>query len=762
MTTLAHLAARLAQVERLLARTSRTAQLAYSSIENGAIEIHDEDGGIRGIVGQQPDGTTGVIAVNGPPPPMPTDPLVEPSLAGLKITWDGAFADAPAAPLDLARVQVHLLPDDIGMPDVRWPTTTIEAASGASVTIALASYDNVWVRLVAVNTSGTPGTPSAAVPAAARKANGDDLTDGIVTDTKLAQAAVTGPKIKAGQVTVDHLYFGANGNIIPDPSFETGLMAERIAGVDGVAVKSGGNGSSNALWLDGNLSANQYRYLRYGMMPITAGDRYWLGGDYKVTSDYVGGGLRLQMRWYDAAKQPLGGDGIVSVDQPTPDNTWRRMSGQVLAPNGAAYAALELRARAGAAAATGAAWWDNIECRPVLSSSTAGGSAEISPAGLRLLDADGEEAVALVTGRPQYLTLSTDGVPVATIDDRGAAGFADLSVAGRLTVGGDPIETLLADSSRGIVAWRLLSTSVTTTNTEMGLLELAFTADPARLYRVVLDCYASASAVGGDAVLYLRDGGAAAPTLSSPQVQSAIYPMSNLLTRVRMEDVRGGSLWGAGTHRVLCSFRNQNGPSGQTLKMLGASAYRGMFYVEDIGPSLPETGVFNNGGASSIPPPQKYQKTYSAAWSGSYSKRSSYNNNWGNKCYQGYYSSGNGIQASLIGFPSSLATDLSGATIIKAEVFLYFDHWFYNSGGKAVIKAHKHTSRPSSFSCDAESQTVDWGKNVGKWVDITAIFDSTSWRGIALDPNSSSSTYYGRARGYGETYAPKLRVTYTK
>ena len=80
----------------------------------------------------------------------------------------------------------------------------------------------------------------------------------------------------------------------------------------------------------------------------------------------------------------------------------------------------------------------------------------------------------------------------------------------------------------------------------------------------------------------------------------------------------------------------------------------------------------------------------------------------------------------------------------------------------AVIKAHKHTSRPSTFSSDSESQTVSWARNEGKWVDITAVFDSTSWRGIALDPNSTSSTTYGRARGFGQTNAPKLRVTYTR
>ncbi|WP_274558037.1 hypothetical protein [Streptomyces spiramyceticus] len=186
--TISQFAARLAQVERQLARTSRTAQLAYSSIEGGAINVHDDDGGIRGVIGQQPDGTTGVVIVNGAPPPMPTAPVVEPALAGLKITWDGEFADAMAAPLDLARVQVHLLASADVSPDVRKPAATIEAGSGASVTIARQSYDGLWVRLVALNTSGIPGAASDAVAAAPRKTQGGDLAAGSVGLDKVAGA----------------------------------------------------------------------------------------------------------------------------------------------------------------------------------------------------------------------------------------------------------------------------------------------------------------------------------------------------------------------------------------------------------------------------------------------------------------------------------------------------------------------------------------------------------------------------------------------
>ncbi|MFI9149466.1 hypothetical protein [Streptomyces sp. NPDC053367] len=99
---------------------------------------------------------------------------------------------------------------------------------------------------------------------------------------------------------------------------------------------------------------------------------------------------------------------------------------------------------------------------------------------------------------------------------------------------------------------------------------------------------------------------------------------------------------------------------------------------------------------------------------------------------------------------------------LNVEAAGCFDHWYSAAGGTATIRAHQHASRPARFSCDPEAMSVPWKRNQGKWVDISTIFDSVRWRGIALDPNSTSRTAYGRARGYGQTYAPRLRVTFTK
>ncbi|WP_098894153.1 hypothetical protein [Streptomyces sp. t99] len=978
--------ARLAALERQVARMHRSTRLSHASLEDTALQVYDQDGSLRAIIGQQQDGTSGITVVNGPPPPQPAVPAVLPSLGGVAVAWTGAWADAVAAPLDFSRVEVHTT----AAPDTPLGTATMKATleSPRGGTVLVTATQPVYVRLVARNTSGTASAPSAAVgPVGPAAVVAEDILDGIVNEAKLADEAVGRMKLQIGAVGYNQLGIGT-GNIVPDPGFEGPLTDALVAANPGWSLVAGNN-SPRAVRVSTVSATPASPSLQLTELPVAPGDRFFLGIDARVSADWNGTAARLFLRWYDAAGNVLGH----GITQGTPaPGTWARYTGQQQAPAQAVRATLhvqsylgtagsadfdnaELRTVVGAgmvlansigtpeliagsvtaekvAAKTltarevkalsltgneiaantltanhikagtlsadrlalgvdgniigdpsfegeasvqrvaGNAYWsivtpgsttakavqvnaaaatatsrtltlatlpvlpgqkvylsvdylasadwagtsvnifaqwldaagttlgystmnaaggggvvlgtwtnlagvpdnaspanttqvrvcleslnstagtvtfDNAECRMVVASGSAGARAELSPLGMRLYDEDGEEALALVTGAPNYVTLRTGGESVATIDQAGVASFQALNVADGLTWRGDDMSTFLLQAPRGIQAIDYQVSGVTSTGTEMGFVELAFDAEADRMYRVVFDAYADPSAAGGEVVIYLRDGGAAAPTITSPQIQSVQYPMPTAgLRRVRLEDLRHGQGWGVGTHHLLISFKNQVAPTGATVRLLGGSTYRGFLYVEDVGPLVLETGRYNTGGGSTTEPPpttpapKKYTKTYNATWSGSYARRSSYNSYYGNQMLQGYYSSTNGTQASLCGFGGTLSSDLSGATINKAELYLYFAHWYSNAGGKAVIKAHGLTSRPSTFSSDSEAMTVSWARNQGKWVDITSIFDSTKWRGIALDPNSTSSTYYGRARGVGESNAPQLRVTYTK
>ncbi|MGW1275481.1 hypothetical protein ACWD4V_00795 [Streptomyces tsukubensis] len=995
------LARLLASYETRLRALERTAQAAHSSIEGGSMEIYDETGALRGSVGVQPDGGVALVPVNTPPPPTPTPPAVEPVLAGLVVGWDGQWDDSYETPSDFALVQVHRGPAADFIPDLTTHTATITAPRGGNVTVAVEGYTPVWVRLVAANTAAVTGPPSAAVQGTPRQAVGGDLINGIVTETKIAEQAVSAAKIRLGSVGADQLALGA-GNLVPDPSFETAQTVQLIADHPSWTLDQPGNGSPTALSVDATGAAKDWKSLRLTYLRVLPGERHFLACDFRVSAAF-NGVPKMYLCYEDDAGRILG-YGVTEIAVPLA-GPWVRATAQVQAPQGTVGAALYVQAaevsagrawfdnaeartvvsagmvvagsisatelaassvtaekitalavtaekiaalsvtsdkvaalaitsdklavnsvtagkiavgavdashiRAGAIDAdrlaigadgnliadpgfegtlsdqrvAGSAYWslatpgngspralqvsaanmaptsramtlatlsavpgakvwltidyrvsddwdgarvsffaqwldaqgnglgystvttgsavvrgawatmsgvpdsaaptgtvrmrvacssvdatagtvqyDNAACRIVMASGVAGARTELSPQGLRLYDDSGSEAVALVTGQPNYLTLSTDNVPVATIDQEGAAGFQTLSVVDTFSVQGSDWKDHLAQFARGIVAIDYQASTVSNVSgAEMGFVELAFTAEAGRMYRTTLTCYADPSTAGGEVQLILRDGGTKAPLITSEQVQSAIYPLPGSgYQRVHLDDVRSGESWGLGQHRLLVSFKTAGGPAGQTVRLFGGSNHHGLFYVEDVGPYVPETGAYNTGGGTTTPPVQKYTKTYAASWSGSYANRSSYNSYYGNRCVQGHYSSTNGTQAALIGFPSALTSDLAGAKIIKAEIFLYFEHWYSNAGGKCVLKAHKHASRPTAFSCDSEAQTISWKRNEGKWVDVTAVFDSTSWRGFALDPNSTSSAFYGIARGVGQANAPMLRIAFTK
>ncbi|WP_372407395.1 hypothetical protein [Streptomyces luteireticuli] len=736
-----HLAARIVALEQRLTALSRASRLSYSSIEDGAVEVYDGHGSLRAVIGQQTDGSSAVNIVNGRAPDRPSAPQVEPALGSIVVTWDGTWNGGSILRLDFARTEVHVSPVAGFEPSPATLFSTIESPRGGTVSIPCDRQ--MWVRLIARNTSGAASTPSetaSAVPA--------PLAD------KLPAGSITSTHIKAGSIGADQLALGTTGNLLPDPSFETGYVRRLLAdaGSTAIVVEPGGNASANCL----RITAGSVNGISFDAFPCTPGDRFWLAADYRCSPDWTGNSPAISLRWYDANGNRLG-DGQVSTASALKDGLWHRISNTVQAPSGCARASVRIEATG----SSGTAWIDNAECRVVLSSATGGARGEVSPDGVRLYGADGEVAVSLTTGTPNFLTLSTDGVAVASISQEGAAGFQNLSVADGLIWRGDTLETHIAWLPQGLVAINHQTSSIAGGNSEVGYVELAFTADPTRMYRVVLDAHAIPSAAGGEIQLRIRDSGEDAPDIRSPQIQSAVYPLiQSAWQRVRLEYV---SNFSEGTHRLLSTFLTKNTPSGATASLVGGPAYPAAMYVEDVGPLTPDTGQFNTGGGGTQkPPPRRYVKTYSCTWSGSYSNRGAYNGYFGNKCLQGYYSSANGIQSSLIGFPAGVASDVSGAKIISVEVYLYFDHWFNNSGGRAVIKPHGHGSRPGVFSADSSSMAVDWARNQGKWVNVTQIFDPSRFRGIALDPNSTSPTYYGVAHGVGQDNAPQLRVSYLK
>ncbi|MFF9901220.1 hypothetical protein [Streptomyces longispororuber] len=226
-------AAYLAQLEQRIADLERANQLTDASIEGGAIDVYDDEGSLQIVIGDQPDGTTGVVHVNGPPPPTPTVPQLAAARGGTAATWDGRFDDADVAPLDFSRVEVHAATAAVFEPTQLTQVATIESPRGGTVTIP--TDVPVHVRLVARNLSGTAGPPSAAAgPVGPQKVVAEDVLDGIISETKLAAAAVSAAKLALGAVNSDAL---ADSSVTTGKLVALSVTADRLAALSVTAEK---------------------------------------------------------------------------------------------------------------------------------------------------------------------------------------------------------------------------------------------------------------------------------------------------------------------------------------------------------------------------------------------------------------------------------------------------------------------------------------------------------------------------------------------
>jgi hypothetical protein len=191
--------ARIATLERRVSVLTRSPKLVNASIENTAVQVYDGTGSLRAIIGQQPDGTTAMTATNGPTPPVPTNPVVASILGGISAAWDGAFADGSPAPLDFARVEIHVSAVSGFTPDGTTLQGTLESPRGGTLTVPCDGER--YVVLLSRNTSGTASAASDEVgPFGPTEVVADDVLDGIITTVKLADDAVTSAKVATGAI----------------------------------------------------------------------------------------------------------------------------------------------------------------------------------------------------------------------------------------------------------------------------------------------------------------------------------------------------------------------------------------------------------------------------------------------------------------------------------------------------------------------------------------------------------------------------------
>jgi hypothetical protein len=167
-------------------RATKVPQLAFSSLEGGAITEYDETGEqVVALYGQQHDGTHVAASLFGPTPPAPASFVVLPVAGGLKVRWFGYFVDDAIVPMDFTRAEVHVSQQQ-GFDALTADTLrhSFETPRGGEVTISLAP--GVWyVRLVSRTQSGKASPPSEEIAGTAALIQADDVADFALTVKKM-------------------------------------------------------------------------------------------------------------------------------------------------------------------------------------------------------------------------------------------------------------------------------------------------------------------------------------------------------------------------------------------------------------------------------------------------------------------------------------------------------------------------------------------------------------------------------------------------
>jgi hypothetical protein len=162
VTSIDRLAEELVGLRRDLTAATTTPQLAYSSIDNGALRATDDTYGETMRIGRQWDGTYAPGVTTGPLPPTPAGLSVLDATEGIVVFWDGTFIDLALVPMDFLRVDIHVGATSDFLPSHANRRGTFAAATGGSIPVTL-PYGTYFVKLVCWTLAGKVSLASAPV-----------------------------------------------------------------------------------------------------------------------------------------------------------------------------------------------------------------------------------------------------------------------------------------------------------------------------------------------------------------------------------------------------------------------------------------------------------------------------------------------------------------------------------------------------------------------------------------------------------------------
>lgn len=232
--------------------SQKAPQLAYSSIEDGAITEYDATDTPVAQYGQQFDGSHIAMPFTGPTPLQPTPAIVTPAPGALVIAWDGEWVDGDVVPTDFSRLEVHVCATADDPADTAATLyATFETPRGGEVTVTLAPGVERFVRFVARSIPGKKGPASVATPGMPGSIISSEALDAITADVASVETflgnwtapddvSIDGNKLFAGTVLADSI--GTNQVIARHV-----LAGEITAGKLAVNAVIAGNIAANAV-----------------------------------------------------------------------------------------------------------------------------------------------------------------------------------------------------------------------------------------------------------------------------------------------------------------------------------------------------------------------------------------------------------------------------------------------------------------------------------------------------------------------------------
>ena len=238
-----NLAREIAALKQRVRTLGSTSQLAYSSIEGGAISAFNRDGSQTMTIGRQWDGTYTSTSQNGPTPPTPLAAVVDDATEALIIRWNGLFEAGNIAPMDFLRVDAHVGTTADFTPDHSNRVGSIIATTGGEITVGLPA-GTYYVKLVCWSVAGVVSPSSGVTEADSWPVV--TITDGFAPPTVTGVYAMAGidfstvrwaPVSNADSVTYD-VHVSTMLGFTPSPATKVGetqgtqFTVRRLAGPD--------------------------------------------------------------------------------------------------------------------------------------------------------------------------------------------------------------------------------------------------------------------------------------------------------------------------------------------------------------------------------------------------------------------------------------------------------------------------------------------------------------------------------------------------